>query len=97
VLSSFIPQKVVVQTIDDSYQMLRMLPYHHTENQMKGVVINFIHITDHKQAKLSLNKAKDELRLATVGGVILMMPFYYNIWIEILWYGMPRHKTVWLG
>jgi hypothetical protein len=44
-----------------------MLPYHHTENQMKGVVINFIHITDHKQAKLSLNKAKDELRLATVG------------------------------
>jgi two-component system CheB/CheR fusion protein len=46
--------------------MLRMLPYHHTENQMKGVVINFIHITDHKQVKLSLNKAKDELRLATV-------------------------------
>jgi hypothetical protein len=43
-----------------------MLPYHHTENQMKGVVINFIHITDHKQVKLSLNKAKDELRLATV-------------------------------
>ncbi|MFT6909784.1 MAG: two-component system CheB/CheR fusion protein [Oleiphilaceae bacterium] len=46
--------------------MLRMLPYHHTENQIKGAVINFIHITDRKQAELSLNKANDELRLATV-------------------------------
>jgi hypothetical protein len=34
-LRSFIPQKVEVQTIGGSYQMLlRRLPYHHTDNHI---------------------------------------------------------------
>jgi two-component system CheB/CheR fusion protein len=65
-LRSLIPREVEVQTIDGSYYMLRMLPYRTTDNRIEGAVINFINITGHKQAELSLKKANDELRLATV-------------------------------
>jgi two-component system CheB/CheR fusion protein len=65
-LHSLIPREVEVQTKDHNYFMLRMLPYRTTDNRIEGAVINFINITEHKQAELSLKKANDQLRLATV-------------------------------
>jgi len=65
-LHSLIPQEVEVQSIDGSYFMLQMLPYRTTDNRIEGAVINFINITEHKQAELSLKQANDQLRLATV-------------------------------
>ena len=65
-LLSLIPREVEVQTKDGNYFMLRMLPYRTTDNRIEGAVINFINITEHKQAELSLKKANDYLRLATV-------------------------------
>jgi two-component system CheB/CheR fusion protein len=65
-LHSLIPREVEVQTIDHNYFMLRMLPYRTTDNRIEGAVINFINITEHKHAELSLRKANDQLRLATV-------------------------------
>jgi two-component system CheB/CheR fusion protein len=65
-LLSLIPREAEVQTKDGNYFMLRMLPYRTTDNRIEGAVINFINITEHKQAELSLKKANDYLRLATV-------------------------------
>lgn len=65
-LHSLIPREVEVQTKDGNYFMLRMLPYRTTDNRIEGAVINFINITEHKHAELSLKKANDYLRLATV-------------------------------
>jgi two-component system CheB/CheR fusion protein len=65
-LQSLIPNEVEVQTLNGSYYMLRMLPYRTIDNRIVGAVINFINITEHKQAELSLKMANDQLRLATV-------------------------------
>jgi two-component system CheB/CheR fusion protein len=65
-LHSLIPQELEVQTIDGNYYMLRMLPYRTTDNRIEGAVINFINITEHMQAEISLKQANDQLRLATV-------------------------------
>ena len=65
-LRSLIPQEFEVQTIDGNYYMLRMSPYRTTDNRIEGAVINFINITEYKQAELSLKKANVELSLSTV-------------------------------
>ncbi|MFT6268848.1 MAG: two-component system CheB/CheR fusion protein [Alphaproteobacteria bacterium] len=65
-LHSLIPRDIEVQTKDGSYYMLRMLPYRTTDNRIEGAVVNFINVTEHKKAELSLEKANDQLRLAAV-------------------------------
>jgi two-component system CheB/CheR fusion protein len=66
-LQSLIPKEVEVQTLNGSYYILRMLPYRTIDNRIVGAVINFINITEHKQAELSLKKANNQLRqIATV-------------------------------
>jgi two-component system CheB/CheR fusion protein len=82
-LQSLIPQEVEVQTIDGSYYMLRMLPYRTTDNRIEGAVINFINITEHKQAELSLKQANNQKRLETVvrdaNDAILLQDLHGNI------------------
>jgi two-component system CheB/CheR fusion protein len=65
-LHSLIPREIEVQSTDNSYYMLRMLPYHTTDNRIEGEVINFINITEYKQSELSLKQANSQLCLATV-------------------------------
>jgi two-component system CheB/CheR fusion protein len=83
VLLTLIPEEIEVQTIDGSYYMLRMLPYRTTDNRIEGVVINFINITEHKQAELSLEQANNQKRLATVvrdaNDAILLQDLHGNI------------------
>jgi two-component system CheB/CheR fusion protein len=95
-LHSLIPREVEVQTIDGSYYMLRMLPYRTTDNRIEGAVINFINITEHKQAELSLKKANDQLRLATVvrdaNDAILLQDLDGNI---MAWNGAAQRLYGW--
>jgi two-component system CheB/CheR fusion protein len=60
-----------------------MLLYRTTDNLIEGAVINFINITEYKQAELSLKRTKDQLRLATVvrdsNGAFLLQDLNGNI------------------
>ena len=95
-LHSLIPRELEVQTIDGNYYMLGMLPYRTTDNRIEGAVINFINITEHKQAEISLKKANDQLRLATVvrdaNDAILLQDLDGNI---MAWNGAAQRLYGW--
>ncbi|MEP7703954.1 chemotaxis protein CheB [Paraglaciecola sp. 25GB23A] len=95
-LHSLIPRELEVQTIDGNYYMLGMLPYRTTDNRIEGAVINFINITEQKQAEISLKKANDQMRLATVvrdaNDAILLQDLDGNI---MAWNGAAQKLYGW--
>ena len=66
VLDSLIPLEVEVETIEGNWFLLRIRPYRTLENLIEGAVITFFEISEMKQARESLRKANDLLRLAVV-------------------------------
>ncbi len=51
VLQSLIPQEIEVQTVDNLWFLVRVLPYRTLENVIDGVVLSFIDITSRKAAE----------------------------------------------
>jgi two-component system CheB/CheR fusion protein len=66
VLNTLIPKEVEVQTANENWYSLRINPYRTIDNVIEGAVITFVDITEMKQAKESLRKANEMLRLAVV-------------------------------
>ena len=67
VLDTLQPKEVTVQSQSGDWYLLRMLPYRTLENQVQGVVITFVNITQLKQQAAELKQAADALyRLAVV-------------------------------
>jgi two-component system CheB/CheR fusion protein len=52
VLNSLIPTERDVQTTQNKWYLLRILPYRTTENVIEGAVISFLDITEHKRGEL---------------------------------------------
>jgi two-component system CheB/CheR fusion protein len=66
VLDTLIPREVEVQTFDDNWYMMRILPYRTMDNVIEGAVLTFVDITEMKNTKDSLSKANELIRLAVV-------------------------------
>ena len=66
VLDTLVPTAVDVQTNEGHWYTLRIQPYRTTDNVIEGAVISFIDIAEIVQARESLAKANDLLRLAVV-------------------------------
>lgn len=67
VLDTLIPIEIEVQTIEEKFYTMRILPYRTQESVIEGVVINFIDITKLVQTREALKSATMELqRLAVV-------------------------------
>ncbi|MEI8354952.1 MAG: chemotaxis protein CheB [Deltaproteobacteria bacterium] len=62
VLSTLIPKEVEVLTTDNSYYLMRILPYRTIDNRIEGAVINFVKITELKQAETALQKSVERYR-----------------------------------
>ena len=58
VLDTLIPKEVEVQTTVGQWYTLRMLPYRTVDNVIEGAVVTFVDITEMKQMRESLQKAK---------------------------------------
>ncbi|MEI8386115.1 MAG: chemotaxis protein CheB [Verrucomicrobiota bacterium] len=52
VLNSLVPVEREVQTTQDKWYLLRILPYRTTENVIEGATISFVDITEHKRGEL---------------------------------------------
>ena len=52
VLDSLIPAEREVQSTQDKWYLLRILPYRTTENVIEGAVLSFLDITEHKRGEL---------------------------------------------
>ncbi len=59
VLASLIPKEREVQTLDNQWYLVRILPYRTLENVIDGVVISFIDITSRKAAEDEVIRARE--------------------------------------
>lgn len=66
VLDTLIPREVELQTLDDNWYIMRILPYRTVDNVIEGAVLTFVDITEMKKTRDSLHKANELLRLAVV-------------------------------
>ena len=66
VLDTLVPKEVDVQSTDDKWYRMRILPYRTLDNVIEGAVITFVDITQMVQARDALQKANELLRLAMV-------------------------------
>ncbi|MFH0998394.1 MAG: chemotaxis protein CheB [Pseudomonadota bacterium] len=66
VLNTLVPKEVEVRTTEGKWYTMRIQPYRTLDNVIEGAVISFVDITEMKQAKDSLEKANEMLRLAVV-------------------------------
>jgi len=53
-----------IQNTEGEWFFRRILPYRTSSNQIKGIVITFFDITDHKQHQVELNETATQLNLA---------------------------------
>ena len=51
VLNTLVPVEREVQTTQDKWYLLRILPYRTTENVIEGAVLSFVNITEHKRGE----------------------------------------------
>jgi two-component system CheB/CheR fusion protein len=66
VLDNLIPKEAEVQTIENAWYAMRIMPYRTTDNVIEGAVITFVDITEMKNISEALRKANELLRLAVV-------------------------------
>jgi two-component system, chemotaxis family, CheB/CheR fusion protein len=64
VLDTLVPKESQVQTSDDRWYNLRVLPYRSVDNVIAGVVMTFADITPIKQLEQALHEQKAELQMA---------------------------------
>jgi len=66
VLDTLVAKEVEVQTTEDKWYTMHILPYRTQENVIEGVVITFVDITEMKKTREALRKANELLRLSVV-------------------------------
>ncbi len=66
VLKTLVPKEVTVQTLEDKFYTMRILPYRTLENVIEGAVITFVEITEMVRTRAALGKANALVRLAVV-------------------------------
>ncbi|PKN79797.1 MAG: chemotaxis protein CheR [Candidatus Cloacimonetes bacterium HGW-Cloacimonetes-1] len=66
VLNSLIPVEKEIQTKDQSWYLLRIIPYRTLDNVIDGTVVNFIDITTTKNAQTIINQFATLKRLTAV-------------------------------
>ena len=66
VLNTLVPKEVDVQTRENKWYTLRILPYRTLDNVIEGAVMTFVEITEMLRTRDALRRANDELRLAAV-------------------------------
>ena len=66
VLKTLIPIENRVQTTDDKWYTMRILPYRTLNNTIEGAVVTFVDITETMRIEAALEKANRLLRLAVV-------------------------------
>jgi two-component system CheB/CheR fusion protein len=59
VLKTLVPREVEIQTEDDRWFLMRILPYRTIENMIDGVVITFVDITERKRADEALRQSRE--------------------------------------
>ena len=58
-LDTLIPKEVNVQITEGKWYTMRILPYRTLDNVIEGAVITFVDVSEVKQVKESLRKAKE--------------------------------------
>jgi two-component system CheB/CheR fusion protein len=58
VLATLASKEIQIETMDDNWFLMRIMPYRTSENVIDGVVITFANITEHKKLEESLRKAE---------------------------------------
>jgi two-component system CheB/CheR fusion protein len=58
-----------VQTEDDRWHLMRLLPYRTNDNRIDGVVITFQDVTERRRAELRVRESEDRLRLMIDGAL----------------------------
>ena len=66
VLKTLMPKEVTVQTVEEKFYTMRILPYRTLENVIEGAVLTFVEITEMVRAREALHEANALLRLAVV-------------------------------
>ena len=56
VLKTLVPREMEIQTEDDRWFFMRILPYRTIENMIDGVVITFVDITEHREMQEKLRQ-----------------------------------------
>jgi len=62
VLDTLIPKEVEVQTIENKWYMLRILPYRTLDNVIEGAVITFVDITEVKEKDEVLQQTQEQFK-----------------------------------
>lgn len=61
VIKTLVYKEIIVQSKDDRWYQMRIMPYRTTDNIIDGVVITFVDITGRKRTEKELADAKEEL------------------------------------
>jgi len=62
VLGSLIPQEVEVQTTEDKWFTMRIMPYRTMDNVIEGAVITFMDITEMKKTQARLSESEEQFK-----------------------------------
>jgi two-component system CheB/CheR fusion protein len=68
VLDSLVPKEIDVQTAEDRWYTMRILPYRTLDNMIEGVVLTFMDITEKKKTEAALHSALEDIK--TLRGLI---------------------------
>ncbi len=68
VLDTLVPQEMDVQTAEDKWYTMRILPYRTLDNIIEGAVLTFVDITQEKKNQEALKTAQEEIQ--TLRGII---------------------------
>ncbi len=72
VLDSLISKEIEVQTQEDQWYLMRILPYRTVENVIEGAVITFVEVTGQKLAQDALRESENRFQVALKNPAIVM-------------------------
>lgn len=81
VLERLAPIEREVQSVHDTWYLVRLQPYRSLKDTVEGIVVTFVDITDRKQAELEVRRDRSFIEglLDTVGALIVVLDADYRI------------------